>query len=139
MLKYSVILSIVNLADDYSQENKDGDRMRVTSNMINEGYLRMQSNEYFKNASTETDDDDDNKTASVTIAGGVTLEKGEDSIIVSKKGSDDTKKIIEEISLTSKRGMALSDYISGEETDTLQDKLNEINQTARSLSLANYL
>lgn len=104
MLKYSVILSIVNLADDYSQENKDGDRMRVTSNMINEGYLRMQSNEYFKNASTETDDDDDNKTASVTIAGGVTLEKGEDSIIVSKKGSDDTKKIIEEISLTSKGG-----------------------------------
>ncbi len=123
---------------------KDGDIMRITTQMQNDSMLQMQNSKYFKKASESAKDKTtDSKNNEINLGNDLVVKKDHDMLILSKVGKDKSKEVLQEIPLNSKAGAALSEYINSSDTaDTkteYEKALEEIHLANRTMSLSNYL
>lgn len=114
--------------------------MRITSQMMNDSYVNMYNSENYKKNVKSDDETEASDADEVRVGDDLVIEKSGDSIILSQIQEDDTRKIIEEIAVNSKRGNMLNQYITAESgTDDTSDALSQINYANRMMSLSNYL
>lgn len=120
--------------------------MRITSNMISRGMEDIKNNPYFKKKLEEDQDKDESNVVeaseNIMISKDVMAEQVNDTVVLSKIGPNGHKEAIKTIDSDSSLGRQLSQMIDDEnmtEEDELSERIKEITQNTKRLSLANYL
>lgn len=120
--------------------------MRITSNMISRSMEDIKNNPYFKKKVEEEQDQDQNDTVEATenimISKNVMAEQVNNTVVLSRIGPKGHKEAIQTVDSDSSLGRQLSRMIDNEtksEEDELSEKIKEITQNSKRLSLANYL
>lgn len=122
------------------------DDVRITSNMISRGMEDIKNNPYFKKKLEEDQDKDESAAVeaneNIMISKDVMAEQVNDTVVLSKIGPNGHKEAIKTIDSDSSMGRQLSQMIDDEnmtEEDALSERIKEITQNTKRLSLANYL
>lgn len=115
--------------------------MRVTSQMQNLNYLNMINSKSYKNHLDKVDSEEENAEDQniKQVTDKVIVEKKEDDYILSRVDGPDEKTVISTVKLDSKLGLQLSKYYQSDEANDLNQRINSLNQSIRSMSLTDYL
>jgi hypothetical protein len=110
--------------------------------MVNWGTDEIKKNPYFKAKDKNDDKVKKEKIKSVQLAKDLVAEKKNDEIILSKVSKNGEKEVIQKMSADSKMGSKLNQLIdknNKSKEDTMKEKIDDMMEKSRRLSLANYL
>ncbi len=115
--------------------------MRISSQMQNTSYINMQSSEIYKNHLKKVEDEDNSIDTEDTkhVTPNIVVEKKDDLYVLSEVDEEDNKTVLSEVKANTTFGLELSNYFKTDASSDFNNTINQVNESIKSMSLADYI